>query len=82
MAGDKSASETHAEAHSLMRAYDKAGDSMPSDVNMFVDRYSCSFCRDPKALPDLARQMGIQNLTLTFKNGSTAVISGGRFVRN
>ena len=71
---------THGEAHSLMRAYEKSRGSMPSTVNMFVDRYSCSFCRDPKALPDLAQRMGIENLNLTFKDGSTAVINSGRFI--
>jgi hypothetical protein len=73
---------THGEAHSLMRAYEKAGGNMPANMNMFVDRYSCSFCRDPKALPDLAQKMGIQNLNLTFKDGSSAVIKNGRFIRN
>ena len=35
---------THAEAHSLIRAYERLG-SMPSKVTMYVDRKTCNICR-------------------------------------
>lgn len=69
----------HGEAHSLMRAYDKSGGNMPSTVTMYVDRFSCPFCQQPNALPELASRMGIQTLNLQFKGGRRAVISNGQF---
>ena len=70
---------THAEAHSLMRAYDKTGGNLPANMSMYVDRASCSFCRAPDALPRMAREMGVENLTLHFKDGRTGIIRNGAF---
>lgn len=69
----------HAEAHSLMRAYEKTGGNMPSTVNMYVDRISCGTCRS--YLPKLSQSMGIKTLNLTFKDGKKGKIENGRFIK-
>jgi hypothetical protein len=68
----------HAEAHSLMRAYEKTGGNMPSRVNMYVDRLSCGICQT--YLPRLTRSMNIDELSFTFKDGRAAVIRNGEFI--
>lgn len=61
----------HAEAHSLMRAYDKFG-SFPKNVDIFVDRITCSNCK--AYLPDLLKEMGVDELTIHQKNGKKVSI--------
>jgi hypothetical protein len=67
----------HAEGMSLMRAYEKTGGKLPSTVNMFVDRKTCSICRT--YLPELSQKMGT-NINLTFKDGTTAKIIDGIYI--
>lgn len=57
---------THAEAHSLIRAYERQG-VMPKKVTMFVDRKTCNICRGE--LPALLNSMGIEEL-LIYSGGS------------
>lgn len=69
---------SHAEAHSLMRAYQKTNGQMPKTVNMHVDRLSCGTCQT--YLPKLTEAMGIERLNITFKDGRSASISNGKFI--
>jgi hypothetical protein len=73
---------THGEAMALMRAYKKTGGKMPSEMTMYVDRETCSFCAPENggALADLVQAMGIDKLTIYMKNGEVLRVSGGRFV--
>jgi len=70
----------HAEAHSLMRAYEKTGGNMPTEVTIYVDRLSCGTCQN--YLPELTESMGINQLDLHFKDGRTASIIDGMFEGN
>jgi deoxycytidylate deaminase len=67
----------HAEAHSLMRAYDRANGNLPQNIVLYVDRTSCGTCQT--YLPDLVSEMGISNLTLNFSSGRSAIIRNGIF---
>lgn len=67
----------HGEGHALIRAYDKANGQLPSELNMFVDRWSCGTCQSH--LPVLAEEMGVTKLNLQFKDGRAAVIENGEF---
>ncbi|WP_332238673.1 deaminase [Sporolactobacillus sp. KGMB 08714] len=57
---------SHAEAHSLLQAYEKLG-KMPSRVTMYVDRPTCGICLGE--LPIILRHIGVKELI---------VYSGGR----
>jgi hypothetical protein len=61
----------HAEAHSLMRAYEKVG-ALPKEMKMYVDRFSCGNCQT--YLPSLMKEMGIEKLTIISKNGSQVIL--------
>lgn len=65
----------HAEAHSLMRAFEKTGGNLPSEMTMYSDRVSCSFCQ--KNLPVLMREMNVDKLMLKFKDGSSMLLKAG-----
>ncbi|MCF6178853.1 MAG: deaminase [Geopsychrobacter sp.] len=67
----------HAEAHSLMRAYDRANGNLPQNIVLYVDRASCGTCQT--YLPALISEMGISNLTLNFSSGRSAIIRNGIF---
>lgn len=67
----------HAEAHSLMRAYEKLNGAMPKNITMYVDRLTCGPCQS--ALPDLIKSMGIETLTIQTKSGRVGEITGGIF---
>ena len=62
----------HGEAHSLMRAYEKFGGKLPSELTLYVDRLTCGPCQG--ALPDLVNAMGIQRLTVMTKSGGVVEI--------
>jgi len=59
---------THAEAHALIRAYERNGRSLPSRVTMYVDRVTCNMCRGE--LPALLKRLGAAELEV-FSGGST-----------
>ncbi|EBA11190.1 deaminase [Roseobacter sp. CCS2] len=67
----------HAEAHSLMRAYERTNGNMPSNLTLYVDRNSCGVCQT--YLPRMADEMGITNLNLSFSSGRSGVIRNGTF---
>jgi len=67
----------HGEAHSLMRAYEKLGGQMPSQLTLYVDRLTCGPCQG--ALPDLLDAMGIQRLIIRTKKGRVGEITNGTF---
>ena len=56
---------THAEAHSLIRAYERQG-TLPKKVTMYVDRKTCNICRGE--LPALLKRIGVEELTI-FSGG-------------
>ncbi len=57
---------THAEAHSLIRAFERQG-SMPKKVTMYVDRKTYNICRGE--LPALLNIIGIEELVI-YSGGS------------
>ena len=61
---------THAEAHSLIRAFERQG-SLPKKVTMYVDRKTCNICRGE--LPALLKRLGVDELEI-FSGGSTKPI--------
>jgi hypothetical protein len=67
----------HAEGQSLLKAYDATDGNLPEEMNMFVDRKTCSICTS--GLPDLMDSMGVKKLNVFFKDGTSQVItsSGG-----
>ncbi|NTG50758.1 hypothetical protein G6M04_25535 [Agrobacterium rhizogenes] len=67
----------HAEANSLMRAYERTGGNLPSNMNLYVDRNSCGTCQT--YLPQMVEKMGISNLSLSFASGRSAIIRNGKF---
>ena len=67
----------HAEAHSLMRAYEKLGGAMPKQLTMYVDRLTCGPCQG--ALPKLMQEMGIERLRINTKSGRIGEIFEGSF---
>ena len=67
----------HAEAHSLMRAYQKTGGKLPRELTLHVDRLTCGPCQG--ALPDLIREMGIERLIIRTKSGRIGEIVGDTF---
>ncbi|MGG4171623.1 T7SS effector LXG polymorphic toxin [Bacillus safensis] len=50
---------THAESHSLIRAFEKEG-QLPQKVTMFVDRKTCNICRGE--MPALLKRLGVDEL--------------------
>ncbi|NIF05929.1 hypothetical protein F3J23_10800 [Chryseobacterium sp. Tr-659] len=62
----------HAEGHALMRTYERLGGSMPKEMTMYVDRYSCGNCQT--YLPEMMKEMGIEKLTIFSKNGKTVIL--------
>ncbi|MBA4538829.1 hypothetical protein H1Z61_17295, partial [Bacillus aquiflavi] len=60
----------HAEAHSLIRAFERQG-SLPKTVTMYVDRKTCNICRGE--LPALLKRLGIDELEV-FSGGTTKPI--------
>tara|TARA_R110002095_G_C4202346_1_gene235160 strand:+ start:318 stop:722 length:405 start_codon:yes stop_codon:yes gene_type:complete len=67
----------HAEAHALMRAYEKTGGKLPSKITLYVDRLTCGPCQ--ASLPKLAESMGIDQLTIITKNGHVGEIIDGKW---
>ena len=63
----------HAEAHSLIRAFDKSDGNLPSTINLFVDRQTCGNCQ--RFLPELMHEMGVDTLNITMKNGRTLILN-------
>lgn len=61
---------THAESHSLMRAYQKLG-SLPNSIVMYVDRKTCNICRGE--LPALLNALGVAELII-YSGGSEVPI--------
>ncbi len=61
---------THAEAHSLIRAYEKQG-KLPKKITMYVDRKTCNICRGE--LPCLLKRLGVEELTV-FSGGTSKPI--------
>ena len=57
---------THAEVHSLIRAFERQG-SIPEKVTMYVDRRTCNICRGE--LPALLNRIGIEELII-YSGGS------------
>lgn len=64
---------THAEAHALMRMWQKLGPNMPAEVTIFVDRYTCANCQ--KYLGEVAKTLGVKNLKVVTKRGETIPIA-------
>jgi hypothetical protein len=64
---------THAEAHSLMRMWQKLGPNMPAEVTIFVDRYTCANCQ--KYLGEVAKTLGVKSLKVVTKSGETIPIA-------
>ena len=64
---------THAEAHSLMRMWQKLGPNMPAEVTIFVDRYTCANCQ--KYLGQVAATLGVKSLNVVTKSGVTIPIA-------
>jgi hypothetical protein len=63
----------HAEASALIAAFEKTGGRLPKVLTLYVDRVSCAQnCR--VVLPYLANEMGIEELTLIFKNNQRAIV--------
>ncbi|HAH9012797.1 TPA: type IV secretion protein Rhs, partial [Escherichia coli] len=62
----------HAEAHSLMRAFEKFRGKLPNEITMYVDRYTCPNCQ--KYLPLLMKEMGIDKLIIYSKNGKVVLL--------
>ncbi|MCQ2995017.1 hemagglutinin repeat-containing protein [Pseudomonas syringae] len=63
----------HAEAHSLMRAYEKTGGKMPSEMTLYVDRKTCGNCA--RYLPEIMHEMKIDVVNLVMKNGQKVTIN-------
>lgn len=63
----------HAEAHSLMRAYEKTGGNLPAKMTMYVDRLTCGICS--KYLPELMHEMKVDTLDIVMKNGTKVTIN-------
>jgi hypothetical protein len=61
---------THAESHSLIRAFEKQG-SLPKKVTMHVDRKTCNICRGE--LPSLLKRLGVDELEV-YNGGITKPI--------
>ena len=61
---------THAESHSLIRAFERHG-SLPKKVRMYIDRKTCNICRDE--LPALLKRLGVDELEI-FSGGTTKPI--------
>ncbi len=58
---------THAEAHALMRAFERQG-SLPKQLTMYVDRTTCYMCRGE--LPALLKRLGVERLDV-YSGGAT-----------
>ncbi|MCB9225919.1 MAG: deaminase [Chitinophagales bacterium] len=56
---------THAEAHSLIEAFEEMG-SLPKKVIMYVDRPTCNICKGE--LPIIMKAMGIEELAIFSGN--------------
>ena len=63
----------HGEAHSLMRAHQKTGGNMPTNLTMYSDRPTCDNCQT--YLPELMHEMGVNKLTIHFKNPNVAPLN-------
>ncbi len=62
---------THAEAHALMRAFERQG-SLPKQLTMYVDRTTCNMCRGE--LPVLLKRRGVERLDV-YSGGSANPIT-------
>ena len=60
---------THAETHSLMRAWKRTGGNLGEQVTVFVDRLTCGNCRT--YLKEVKEAMNIKELTVVTKGGRT-----------
>ena len=64
---------THAEAASLITAYEQYGDQLGTEVTIYVDRKTCNFCRS--FLPELMQYIGVEKLTIVNKNNTIIVLT-------
>lgn len=55
-----------------MRAFEKFGGKLPSEITMYVDRYTCPNCQ--KYLPKIMKEMGIDKLIIYSKNGKVVLL--------
>lgn len=62
----------HAEAYSLMRAYEKTGGNLPAQMTLYVDRQTCGNCK--QYLPELMHEMKIDTVNVVMKNGQRVTI--------
>ncbi|AZE86898.1 VENN motif pre-toxin domain-containing protein [Pseudomonas orientalis] len=62
----------HAEAYSLMRAYEKTGGNLPAQMTLYVDRQTCGTCK--QYLPELMHEMKIDTVNVVMKNGQRVTI--------
>ncbi len=63
----------HAEAHSLMRAFEKSSGQLPSELKMYVDRKTCGNCRE--YLPQMMHEMKVDTLHIVMKDGNTITLN-------
>ncbi len=52
-----------------MRAWSKNGDTLPANVTLYVDRYTCENCQI--YLTKLMQALGVKKLTIITKSGDT-----------
>ena len=63
----------HAEAYSLIRAYEKTGGNLPTQMTLYVDRQTCGTCK--QYLPELMHEMKIDIINLVMKNGEKVTVN-------
>jgi hypothetical protein len=63
----------HAEAYSLIRAYEKTGGNLPAQMTLYVDRQTCGTCK--QYLPELMHEMKIDSINLVMKNGEKVTVN-------
>jgi hypothetical protein len=63
----------HAEAYSLIRAYEKTGGNLPAQMKLYVDRQTCGPCK--QYLPELMHEMKIDIISLVMKNGEKVTVN-------
>lgn len=63
----------HAEAYSLIRAYEKTGGNLPAQMTLYVDRQTCGTCK--QYLPELMHEMKIDIINLVMKNGEKVTVN-------
>ncbi|WP_397386271.1 deaminase [Paenibacillus sp. VCA1] len=59
---------THAEAHSLMRAWKKSGGNLGDEVVIYVDRLTCGICQG--GFPLVKEFLNLKNINIISKDGT------------